>query len=664
MGTENRSFACVLNVGSGNCKVTKPSPAIVLDDDCLIERDYSCSIMGKIKDINAIPNLYLILSNEGFDNVKISHLGGLWVLLDMDSIDTKEKVFKHVGVGEIVSFWGELTNVEDSENMTISFKRLCVKVKSSVTINDKIKVIVKGKKIWICVKELEPWTPKFIEVKDDNSLSGDESVGTDLENNNDNLMNDFELDNENEIDHVSESSCMNENDLVYKQVPKSPENPSKSADPFGIYSLLEKNKNEVVLEENMENVASDKSDPQFPPGFIPDVGKEIVEEVNYDKEPQLNENGVAFDFSEIKCVSSIKSRGSLLDVMDELIKVGHAMGYNMDGCMKNIEIQELNSKHRVSFVALQETKMESIDLFSIKVLWGNFAFDYVLSPSMGFSGGILCAWDPSLFHKDNSTISDSFVALRGTWIPSATKILIISVYAPHDLNEKRMLWEFLGHLIDTWDSECVLLGDFNEVRSINERYGTVFNPHGANAFNNFISMTGLVDLPLEGYSYTWSHKSTSKMSILDMFLISKGLLTVFPSLSALCLDRHLSDHRPILMCELNVDYGPIPFHLFHSSFNKNGSDKLVENSWVVRFAGAKHSNEELVSERANLFKELHDITSKDSLDLLQKAKIRWAIEEDENSRYDNAQIIHFELLRIASKHFFNLLFDDDLIAVL
>nr|GEY15513.1 hypothetical protein [Tanacetum cinerariifolium] len=100
MGTENRSFASVLNIRNGiSSKATESTPAIVLDDDCLIKRDFSCSLMGKIKDLNAIPNLYLILYNEGFENVKISHLGGFWVLLNMDSVDAKEKVCKHVGVG-------------------------------------------------------------------------------------------------------------------------------------------------------------------------------------------------------------------------------------------------------------------------------------------------------------------------------------------------------------------------------------------------------------------------------------------------------------------------------------------------------------------------------------------------------------------------------------
>ncbi|GJU20347.1 RNA-directed DNA polymerase, eukaryota [Tanacetum coccineum] len=437
IGIENRSFASVLNIGRCNpSKVIDSSPAIVLDDECLMERDFSCSLMAKIKDINALPNLYLILSNKGFENVKLTHLGGLWVLLEMDSIETKEKVFKHVGVGswlsyksddpytfaKIVSSWGELTDVEDSESTTISYKRLCVKVKSNVTINDTIKFIMKGKISWIHVKELEPCSPNFIEEKDDSSQSDDESVSDEKENNSENFINDFELDNEKELDHVSKTSFMHEND---------------------------KNNDAGALDRNKDKVVSNNTDLQFPPGFPPKVGKENIEEVDSSRVSQPKEDlngsneGVASAFSGIKGVSSIKLGGSLLDVMDELIKVGHAMGYNMDG-------------------SIQEIKMENIDLFSNKTLWGNFSFNYVFSPYVGYSGGILCAWDPNLFHKDNSTVLGLFVAIRGMWIPSGTKILIISFYAPHDLNDKRMLWEFLGHMIDTWDGEFVLLGDFNE----------------------------------------------------------------------------------------------------------------------------------------------------------------------------------------------------------
>ncbi|GKF33204.1 RNA-directed DNA polymerase, eukaryota [Tanacetum coccineum] len=136
-----------------------------------------------------------------------------------------------------------------------------------------------------------------------------------------------------------------------------------------------------------------------------------------------------------------------------------------------------------------------------------------------------------------------------------------------DLTERRMLWDFIHHLIDSWDGECVLLGDFNEVRFEHEMRGSLFNSHGANSFNNFITRTGLIDLPLEGYLFIWAHKSASKMSKLDKFLISEGLLALFPSISALCLR------------ELNVDYGPTPFRFFHSWSSRKGFDKMVEDSW-------------------------------------------------------------------------------------
>ncbi|GJT49390.1 RNA-directed DNA polymerase, eukaryota [Tanacetum coccineum] len=326
--------------------------------------------------------------------------------------------------------------------------------------------------------------------------------------------------------------------------------------------------------------------------------------------------------------------------------------------------------------------MENIGLFTVKALWGNFSFDFAFSPSVGSSGGILCVWDPRMFVKDNVSISNSFVAISGTWVSSSTKLLLISVYAPQDVTERRALWDYIGHLIDQWDGEYVVLGDFNEVRYDHERFGSIFNELGANAFNQFISSANLVDLPLEGYSYTWAHKSASKMSKLDRFLVSKGLISIFPSLSAICLERHLSDHRPILMRELVVDYGPSPFRMFSSWFSKQGFDKLVEDTWInshieesnaivvlkkklqtlksvirnwIKDENLKskaersdilkrlavfdkkfdqgNATEDLVNSRSVLLKDLQDINSRMSLDMAQKAKIRWSIEGDENSKY-------------------------------
>nr|GFB14420.1 RNA-directed DNA polymerase, eukaryota [Tanacetum cinerariifolium] len=112
---------------------------------------------------------------------------------------------------------------------------------------------------------------------------------------------------------------------------------------------------------------------------------------------------------------------------------------------------------------------------------------------------------------DRNIISDNFVALYGTWIPNKQKLLLISIYAPQSVSSKRMLWSYLASLITSWNGESLIMGDFNKVRCIEERWGSVFNVHGANAFNSFISNSGLNDIQLKGYSFTWAYPSATKM---------------------------------------------------------------------------------------------------------------------------------------------------------
>nr|GEY78854.1 RNA-directed DNA polymerase, eukaryota [Tanacetum cinerariifolium] len=145
-----------------------------------------------------------------------------------------------------------------------------------------------------------------------------------------------------------------------------------------------------------------------------------------------------------------------------------------------------------------------------------------------------------------------------------------------------------------------------------------------------------------GYSFTWSIKSAKKMSKLD---------------------------RLIIMREVVADYGPSPFRVYQSWFYKKGFDNLIKDSWCS--SSFNHSNkiiplkkklqalkasikewckddikrsndtcfsikarnEELVAERISLLKELHNLNKCHSLGMAQKAKVRWAIEGDENSKY-------------------------------
>nr|GFA55436.1 RNA-directed DNA polymerase, eukaryota [Tanacetum cinerariifolium] len=148
------------------------------------------------------------------------------------------------------------------------------------------------------------------------------------------------------------------------------------------------------------------------------------------------------------------------------------------------------------------------------------------------------------------------------------------------LCEKKMLWDYLSIVIWNWDGEVVIMEDFNELCDISERFGSLFNKHGAEAFNSFIVNAGLVEVPLGGCSLTWCHKSAKKMSKLGCFLIFDNLMCSCPSISSTSLDRFLLDHQPIIMHDAHYDYGPIPFKFFHYCFKVDGFDKLIEQTWL------------------------------------------------------------------------------------
>nr|GEY15976.1 RNA-directed DNA polymerase, eukaryota [Tanacetum cinerariifolium] len=97
-----------------------------------------------------------------------------------------------------------------------------------------------------------------------------------------------------------------------------------------------------------------------------------------------------------------------------------------------------------------------------------------------------------------------------------------------------------------WNGDSIVMGDFNDVRCKEERLDSLFNPLGARLFNQFINSSGLVEVKLEGYSFTWSHPSASKMSKLDRFLVTEG---------------------------------PTPFRFYLSWFRLDGFDDMVKQAW-------------------------------------------------------------------------------------
>ncbi|GJX59094.1 RNA-directed DNA polymerase, eukaryota [Tanacetum coccineum] len=529
-------------------------PALVLDDTCGNVGDFSRHVMARVKDFNSIPNLKMILTKEGFGETRLSYMGGLWVMIELNNVETQKELLHHTrakswfqklqaATSDFVSNerivwvdiegiplsgwshatfsrygkkWGDVMDIEESTGSLFTRKRLCIKTSLADNILESFIVIFKG------VNDKPAESPL-----DEDVLAG-----------------------ECDVEWVSEMifgddspSPISKNDGINKEQEAAQQH---SDDPFSFYELLKKPPNTTVPE----------SDPSLshPPGFTPDVSQQekqnddvvhVREDCNVS--PIQNENSRAAQSktmdprigkSSCEFSTSVHSRkslneGSILDVLDGIIKVGQSMGYDMEGCSKDIE----------RIIGFQ----------------GDVA------------GGILCVWEQSIFKKDGVSVSDNFISLYGTWLPTNTKILIVVIYAPQSVVLKRTLWEYISVLINRWNGETLIFGDFNEVRSEDERFGSIFSPSSARSFNHFIASLGLLDVKMEG----------------DMDILKEGVKSS--------------------LTEKLVDI-----------------DKELNNGVI---------SDDMLLNRLELSRKLFELKQSDLKDAAQKAKVKWAIKGDESSKF-------------------------------
>ncbi|GJU07962.1 hypothetical protein Tco_1124392 [Tanacetum coccineum] len=246
--------------------------------------------------------------------------------------------------------------------------------------------------------------------------------------------------------------------------------------------------------------------------------------------------------------------GSFLDVLDGLVRVGQSMGYEMDGCLKDLE--NIIGNHGDSN-----------------------------------SGGILCIWEASVFKKEFVTVSDNFVAIYGSWCSNNSKLLIVVVYAPQSSACKRLLWEYISSLITRWNGETIVM--------VNSDFG--LSPF--RMFHSWFRRDGF-DLMVEQAWCSFSHNDGNSL------IRFKKKLQALKIIIRQWIKSKKSKRKLRIINSIKEELIEI--------------DKIIDSGSV---------NDELLLKRMDLSRQLFDTKYVDSCDSVQKSKIKWGIEGDENSKY-------------------------------
>nr|GEX06005.1 RNA-directed DNA polymerase, eukaryota [Tanacetum cinerariifolium] len=416
----SRSYGGVMGNGNSYVNILKSSntagnpdsPAIGLGDECVTSKDLSNLLMGRVKEVASLTNLKTALRNEGFVDLSIKYLGELWVLLEFSFSKTKEAFRVNVGV----SSWFSVIR-QASLDFNPDGRIMWVEVEGT---------------LWIRAKEVPGWVPDLIEDSKDEENSEDGYVEGDNKNTDEDIVGD---------------------NLNIAEVPETV---------FDELCGLRGECRRIHLCYGGKSVNRNANEGRNGGDGVSDNDKSYVNSIGAEAE--------SVSIGRLKKSMAPRSGGSFLGLMEEVVKVGQTMGYNMEGV------------------------------------------------------------------------------------------------------------EYLIHVVNQWHEEVMIIGDFNEVRLITDRFGSKFNRQGADVFNSFIANAGLEEVPLGGSAFTWCHKSATKMSKLDRFFVSNNLLNVCPHFSAITLDRYLSDHRPILLHESDHDYGMVPFRFFHHWLELDGFNKFVSDT--------------------------------------------------------------------------------------
>jgi hypothetical protein len=219
------------------------------------------------------------------------------------------------------------------------------------------------------------------------------------------------------------------------------------------------------------------------------------------------------------------------------------------------------------------------------------AFRYVLGydaclsvDRTGRSGGLAIFWrstlNCNLINYSNNHITLEIINnVLGTW-------RLTGYYGYPNGERRQAAWNFLRNLSNEYAGPWCIFGDFNDIMDDCEKRGRTIRPRWLiNGFRQAVLDSGLSDVPLEGYPFTWFKSLGTPRAVeerLDRALANNAWFNIFPNAMLETLAAPASDHYPILLHRSYVPRAPSTnrkFRYENAWKLEPGFHDMVTNSW-------------------------------------------------------------------------------------
>jgi hypothetical protein len=164
------------------------------------------------------------------------------------------------------------------------------------------------------------------------------------------------------------------------------------------------------------------------------------------------------------------------------------------------------------------------------------------------------------------------------------------VYGANKPLDRRPLWQNLSSMkLNVAANPWIICGDFNVVRKLDEKWGSVSLNLYEKEFDDFLNNLEVTDLNSSGCFFTWNNKSEGSGFIarkLDRVLVNEDWLCNFGKTIVDFPPCGVSDHSPaFISVGTLVSFGPKPFKFFNYWLEHDSFMDWLADSWGQGFPG-------------------------------------------------------------------------------
>ncbi|XP_066323872.1 uncharacterized protein [Miscanthus floridulus] len=159
-----------------------------------------------------------------------------------------------------------------------------------------------------------------------------------------------------------------------------------------------------------------------------------------------------------------------------------------------------------TIVGLQETKLSSLTPSKARSFLPARLSSYISKDEVGAAGGIVLAWDPSIFYLCSSSHSPFSISTVLSFKVDGNSFTCTYVYAPTVHTDKPAFLANLALLPPAGDHPWAVFDDFNLTYFPDEKNTDAFHADEATSFNASIHALALLEIPLLERLFTWSSR--------------------------------------------------------------------------------------------------------------------------------------------------------------